>query len=110
VKDHIDKYISSYDKREHKDVIIMKEHETLQEFKRRVRDAVAVTSSENGAMYRTLFVGKNFYVYRLVNNSDQNRYRGNNYTEEGYVLAWADVQEMNEFVGVAPHFVLRRDD
>ena len=53
--------------------------------------------------YRGVFINGNFLLYRRVSKGDG--YRGNNYPEDGYALAWADMigeVMLNEW---APAFV-----
>ena len=47
--------------------------------------------SQDYIAYRTVFLGKNLFVYRVVKAGD--KYRGENHTEDGLVLAWADYTE-----------------
>jgi hypothetical protein len=69
----------------------------------RVRDA-PITGDPLGIFYRTLFIGENFYVYRHVEKG--RGYRGNFYDEEGYVLAWSDIQNVKH--DMPSSFVRRR--
>ncbi len=57
--------------------------------------------------YRGVFVCGNLLLYRYVSTKD--RYRGNQYTKPGYVLAWTDMQ--GELIPPVPVFVpLKSDD
>jgi hypothetical protein len=69
----------------------------------KIRDGI-ITSISNKQMYRTVFIGMNFYVYRFV--PEGGSYRGQSYPEAGYVLAWSDIFEFSD--ERPPSFVLQR--
>jgi len=67
-----------------------------------VRDGVVTTSDK--VVYKTLFVGSSFYVYRAVRvTGDGVGYRGHKYLQDGYVLAWADL--CGDSMVLVPQFV-----
>lgn len=57
----------------------------------KVEDEVrnGILTSKDGVVYKTLFLGKNFHVYRLVDGNST--YRGNHYEVDAWVLAWSDI-------------------
>jgi hypothetical protein len=72
----------------------------------KVEDQVknGVVTRNDDVTYKTVFLGKNFHVYRLVD--ENSRYHGSKYQEEGWVLAWSEVEE---FPLTAPTFVPLRE-
>lgn len=63
---------------------------------------VASNNQIDAIVYRCLFDGKNFHVYRRVNAGMG--YRGNRYKTSGWVLAWSDISEYDNN-NDAPNFV-----
>lgn len=52
--------------------------------------ATGMVTSDGDITYKSFIINGNFFVYRYVDT--ESRYRGNKYTELGYVLVFADNQ------------------
>lgn len=54
-----------------------------------IREGQVVSLGYQGEeYYRAVFVGKNFFLYKFVKKG--RGYRGVDYPEDGYTLAWSD--------------------
>jgi hypothetical protein len=69
-----------------------------------VRTAVcAQKNNKSDLVYKCVFDGNNFFVYRRVNKGVG--YHGTNYKEEGWALSWYEINEVGDEICAPPMFV-----
>jgi hypothetical protein len=73
------------------------------EYFKEILDKAPGIRSKTGDFVKAFFIGKNFYVYRRV-QGEKPSYRGKIYPKEGYILACADICELNNY-SPAPLFI-----